>query len=45
MRMFPGLASNWPHTVMLWRMWTLREKGRAFTTTDAIQVRGTLWKK
>ena len=31
--------------VMLWRTSMLRAKGNAFTTTEASQLRGTVWKK
>ena len=45
MRMLPAFASNSEQTVSVLRTWTRRENGNALTTIEAIQVRGTLWKK
>lgn len=44
-RTLPSFASSSLQTVIVWRTWTRRENGSAFTTTEAIHVRGTLLKK
>ena len=41
----PAFASSSPQIARLWRTCVCRAKGKAFTTTVAIHVRGTLLKK